>query len=66
MGMSFLSTLTFDSLQRVRRLVKQVHLEHYPADKITDREADRVIEALGPVALQQEIEDAARARLDMT
>lgn len=49
--MSFLSSLSFHALQSARRVVKQTHLKHYPSEVLTDREADRFIEALGPEAL---------------
>ena len=63
--MSFLASLSYASLARLRRLVKQVHMEHYPESHATDREADRIIEALGPDLMQKEIEYAARARIDI-
>lgn len=36
------------NLQRLRTIVKRVHLKHYPSEHITDREADRVIDAMAP------------------
>ena len=33
-------------LIKLRMLVKSQHMKHYPKDKITDHEADRIIEAM--------------------
>jgi hypothetical protein len=44
----FLSELSFVDRQRLRKVVKNVHMKHYPAEMITDREADRMIEAIAP------------------
>jgi len=56
----FLSELSWNDLQKLRLVVKRVHMVHYPSDKVTDHEADKIIEALGPDIMQKEIEDAAR------
>jgi hypothetical protein len=45
---SFLGTLSFETLQRCRDIVKRTHMRFYPKALITDREADRIIEAQGP------------------
>lgn len=44
----FLSELSFQDRQRLRKVVKKVHMQHYPQEMITDREADRMIEAIAP------------------
>lgn len=44
----FLSELTFKDRQRLRKVVKKVHMQHYPTEMITDVEADRMIEAIAP------------------
>lgn len=44
----FLSQLSFHDRQRLRKVVKQVHMQHYPTEMITDREADKMIEAIAP------------------
>lgn len=54
---AFLGGLTHDMLLKLRVVVKQVHMHHYPADKLTDHEADRIIEALGPGSLQNLLRD---------
>lgn len=56
--MSFLSSLSFDSLKRLRRVVKQVHMIHFPEAMVTDREADRIIDALGPAIMEDELRRA--------
>lgn len=42
------ATLRGRNLGRLRQIVKRVHLKHYPGEHITDREADRVIDAMAP------------------
>jgi hypothetical protein len=32
---------------RLRQIVKRYHLRHYPADKLTDVECDKLIDAWG-------------------
>jgi hypothetical protein len=50
--MSFLTELRWEDLQRLRVSVKRIHMTRYPKDKITDHEADKIIEALGPEAAE--------------
>lgn len=50
--MSFLTTLSFQDLQRLRSVVRQVHMSNYRERHITDRECDKMIEAWGPRALE--------------
>ena len=56
--MSFLTSLTYDELQLLRRVVKQTHMAHYPQDLFTDREADRIIEAFGPSVKEKLLKEA--------
>lgn len=51
--MSFLASLSHADLQRLRRITKQVHMSKYPKDFMTDREADRIIEAIGPEVVER-------------
>ncbi len=44
----FLSELSYQDRQRLRKVTKMVHMKHYPSEMITDREADRIIEAMAP------------------
>jgi len=46
--MSFIHGLSPEDLRRLREVTKAVHLRHYPQHMITDYEADRIIDALGP------------------
>jgi hypothetical protein len=40
--------ITFQDRQRLRKVVKTIHFKNYPKEFITDKEADKLIEALGP------------------
>ena len=40
--------LSFQDRQRLRKIVKKVHLKFLPEALLTDKEADKMIEALGP------------------
>jgi hypothetical protein len=55
---SFTSSLSFDERQKLRAVVKQVHLRNYPADMVNDYEADKLIDALGPKVGKELIERA--------
>ena len=46
--MSIYSQIPLRDLQRLRIVVKNNHMKHYPADKVTDKEADRIIESISP------------------
>lgn len=52
---SFLSSLSHHDLQRLRSIVKRIHMRYHPAELYTDREADKLIEALGPEILERQI-----------
>ena len=52
----FLSQLSWKDRQRLRRITRAVHMKHYPQEMITDREADRIIEAMVPSTQQYLIE----------
>jgi hypothetical protein len=40
--------LSFQDRQRLRKIVKKVHLKFLPEEFLTDKEADKMIESLGP------------------
>ena len=40
--------ISFQDRQRLRTIVKKIHFKNYPKEFITDKEADKLIEALGP------------------
>jgi hypothetical protein len=45
---SFSSVLSVADRDRLRIIVRQVHLKHYPQDKLTNYECDKLIDAWGP------------------
>lgn len=45
--MSFINTLSLKDRRRLRTIVKNTHLKYYPTHMITDREADKLVEAFG-------------------
>ena len=46
--MSIYSQIPLRDLQRLRIVVKNNHMKHYPKEKVTDKEADRIIESITP------------------
>jgi hypothetical protein len=46
--MSWISGLSFADLQRLREITRKVHFQHVPGVIFDEKEADRLIEALGP------------------
>lgn len=56
--MTFLNTLTVTDRERLRKIVKKVHLKNYPQHMITDYEADKLIEAIGPEVAGQLVKEA--------
>ena len=50
---TFLSSLTFDSLQKLRRVVKRNYMTGWPSHLYTDYEADRIIEAIAPGCVEK-------------
>jgi hypothetical protein len=45
--MSFLNNISLKDRNRLRTIVKKVHLKNYPTHMITDYEADKLVEAFG-------------------
>ena len=45
--MSFINTISQKDRNRLRTIVKKVHLKNYPTHMITDYEADKLVEAFG-------------------
>jgi len=45
---SIYSQIPLRDLQRLRIVVKNNHMKHYPKEKVTDKEADRIIESITP------------------
>ena len=46
--MTIYSQIPLRDLQRLRVVVKNNHMKYYPKDKVTDKEADRIIESISP------------------
>lgn len=60
---SFLSSLSFADLQRLRAHVRKVHMPGWPRNAQTDRECDRIIETYGPAAAEAAKKKAIEAKL---
>lgn len=60
---NWLGSLSFQDLQRLRRAVRKVHLHYMPAAAYTEREADRIIETLGPVVAERLLKKAVDSAL---
>lgn len=63
-GALFLSELSYRDLQRLRLAVKRIYMRTYPVEFFTDREADRMIEALAPSIAQRMIEAVVDDKLE--
>tara|TARA_R110000803_G_scaffold74212_1_gene138270 strand:- start:18 stop:242 length:225 start_codon:yes stop_codon:yes gene_type:complete len=48
-----LNKYSFDGLKKLRTAVKLRYMKDYPKDFVTDYEADKVLETLNPVTLEQ-------------
>jgi hypothetical protein len=59
----WVGNLSYGDLQRLRRAVRQVHLHYLPASCYTHREADKIIEALGPLVAERLIRRAVEEGL---
>lgn len=44
----FINALSQSERDTLRAVVKRVHMQHHPKDFVTNHEADKIIEALGP------------------
>jgi len=61
-GGSFISGLAFPDLLRLRAIVKKYHMQSFPIESYTDREADRLIEAFGPKLCEERIALGVQAK----
>jgi hypothetical protein len=59
---NWLGSLSFHDLQRLRRVVRKVHLHYMPAAMYTDRAADEIIEVLGPKVAEKLLKAAVDAQ----
>ena len=62
--MSFLHTLKAEEREILRKVVKKVHLVHHPKEFCTDREADKVIAAIGPEVVDRMIKFGKDQKVD--
>lgn len=46
--MSWITSLRYRDLLRLRQAVYRVHFKHIPGEPFDSREADKIIEAIGP------------------
>lgn len=44
---SFSSTISAADRERLRQIVRKIHLKHYPTEKLTNYEVDKLIDAWG-------------------
>ena len=51
--MNIFTKYSIDEIKLLRTVVKNVHLKHYPKDKKTDKEADRILETITPQTLEE-------------
>ena len=58
-----ITALSWADLQRLRAVVRRVHMRHYPADFCTDREADMIICSLAPETAEKMIKIAVEDKL---
>lgn len=64
-GSIFLSELSWTELTRLREAVKRVYMKRgYPVELFTDREADRIIESLGPATAEKLIKAQVDQKLE--
>ncbi len=61
--MSFLTTLSLEDLNRLRQVAKKVFLAYNPPEFYTDREADKIIEAMGPEIMERRMKQMVDAGL---
>ena len=50
--MSFLNTLSQPERDVLRKVVMRVHMQHHPKDFVTNYEADKIIETMGPEVIE--------------
>ena len=51
----WIGSLKHEDLRRLREVVRRVHMQHYPIDRCTDWECDRIIDGLGPDVAMKEL-----------
>jgi len=61
---SFLSLLSEKEIRVLRKAVRVIHMKHYPEHMLTKREADKIIEAVGPESAAALLEAGYRHDID--
>ncbi len=51
--MSIFQKYSIREINTLRTVVKSQHMKHYPKEKVTDHEADRIIESLSEQAREK-------------
>lgn len=59
--MSFTGIISIEDRNRLRAIVRKVHLQHYPAHMLTNYECDKLIDAWGPEVASNVIKKAMDA-----
>jgi hypothetical protein len=59
----FTSQLSSADRDRLRHIVRKVHLSHYPTEKLTNLEVDKLIDAWGPEIAGKLVKKAVDAGL---
>ena len=57
-------TLTHNNRQRLREVVRRVHMKHYPTERLNDYEADKIRAALAPESAERFIKAVVDGKLD--
>ena len=57
----FTTQLSVADRDRLRMIVRKVHLRHYPQEKLTNYECDKLIDAWGPEIAGQLVKKAVDA-----
>ena len=47
-GRVLLFSISLQERRRLRQIVKKIHMRYFPIESATDKEADKIIESLGP------------------
>jgi hypothetical protein len=59
----FTTQLSLADRRRLRLVIRNVHLKHYPVEHLTDYECDKLIDAMGPEVAANQIRQAMSLQL---
>ncbi len=62
--MSFITSLSFEQLQYLRKIVRNIHMIHMPDELATDREIDKVIDSIAPHTAEKLLEQSIRIQME--